>query len=94
MTIEREQAIAKLVTPAEAQHALDRLKPYQGVTNSWGSREALLITVDFLRSRFGKARCDSDGVSDCIRCQTMFLVRLTEQLLVATSEAGEADHVG
>lgn len=83
----REQAVRALVSPEFADHAFDALRAHCK-DNSWGSREALLSTVEFLRARYAKARCDSDGVSCCVRCQTMFLVRKMEALLVASSKLG------
>jgi hypothetical protein len=62
---------------------LDCLKPYNGKTNPLGHREALLFTTEFLRDRLEDARCDGEALADCVRCQTMFLVRTMAQLLVA-----------
>lgn len=61
---------------------------YHGKTNSWGKRAALKSTARDMRSRFEKAKCDSEAVSDCVRCNMMFLVGAVEDVLDATNEDG------
>jgi hypothetical protein len=74
------------VTEKAAAHAFDQLEQYNGKTNSWGARGALISTVGMLRGRYGSRRCDSDGAGDCERCQVMFLVTAMERLLAASAD--------
>jgi hypothetical protein len=79
-----EKAVASIL-PSARENAFRRLQPYHGVTNPWGSRSSLLYTAGFLRGAYENARCDSSGLSDCFRCQTMFLVHTMEELLAASA---------
>lgn len=64
------------------------LASYHGKTNSWGKRAALKSTAKYMRQRFEKTRCDSDGVGDCVRCQVMVMVKAIEDILETTDEDG------
>jgi hypothetical protein len=86
---DRGAAAVAAVPSADAEHAADMLREYHGETNSWGARSALICAVGMLRGRYQKARCDSDGVSDCVRCKTMFLVRTMERLLASSALSQE-----
>jgi hypothetical protein len=55
-----------------------------------GSREAIASGCEMLEERYSRARCDSDGVSGCIRCNTMFLVSTLTDLLAATAAKADA----
>ena len=86
LVLDRERGAAAVAAVGEAErlHAFDQLSAYNGQTNTWGKRSALVTTVGMLRNRYEKARCDDEGVAGCIRCQTMFLVKSMERLLAAS----------
>lgn len=59
----------------------DVLSSYHGRTNPGGEKEALLSAASLLRSRLDNVRCDSEAVSDCVRCSTVYLARKVERLV-------------
>ena len=67
---------------------------YHGKTNSWGSRRSTESTVKYMRGRFENAKCDNEGVGDCVRCQVMSMVKTIEDMLSATNDDGtlKPDH--
>lgn len=56
--------------------------------NSWGQRAAVASSVRFLEGRYLNARCDSEGVADCVRCKTMLLVNTMRDFLAETATDG------
>lgn len=55
----------------------------KGLVEIEAERAAVLSSVEFLRAKYGKARCDDQAVSCCVRCNTMYLVRKMDTLLAA-----------
>lgn len=49
-----------------------QLYPYNGKTNSWGQAAALRSAAKFLLARYETARCDSEAVSCCVRCASVY----------------------
>lgn len=78
--------LAERLTPAEIEHAFDQLQPYHGKTNTWGAQAAILSSVRTLREKLARAPCDDMAVSDCIRCNAMFLVKVVERLVARASQ--------
>lgn len=48
-------------------------------------REAVVSSIKLLLERFEKAQCDSDAVSDCARCNAVFLAKNVREMLDGTS---------
>lgn len=42
---------------------------------------AVESSIKFLLERYEHARCDSDGVSNCVRCQVVFLAKSVREML-------------
>lgn len=57
------------------------LLPYHGKENIAGAAAALLSSAKFLKDRFVSARCDSPAVSECVRCNAVFLAEHIEKLV-------------
>ncbi len=72
------------MTEPRVLHALDRFlprSPENGAATAWHcEREAVDASLKFLRERYAKARCDCPAVSECVRCNTMYLVRVVEDV--------------
>ena len=60
------------------------LKPMHAVTNPAGSRAAIAYSAKFLAERYERAPCDAEGSGECVRCNTMYLVRVLRQMLDET----------
>ena len=46
-----------------------------------GEREAIQSAANFIERHFQSIRCDSDGVSDCVRCNAQYLSKVLHQIL-------------
>lgn len=51
---------------------------------------AIRSAAEFLLSRYAKARCDSEAVSDCVRCNAVYLARVTLRDLCVGEEVRAA----
>lgn len=54
-------------------------------------REAVESSFNFLIKHFENARCDSDAVSNCVRCQTVFLAKSVREMLLSAQSAALGD---
>lgn len=63
-----------------AEHAF-RLCPCTEPCNCIPGHLAAASSARFLRERFEHQPCDSDGVSDCVRCTVIHLVTVAEKAL-------------
>lgn len=55
-------------------------------------REAVESSLKVLIAHYENARCDSEAVSECVRCNAVFLAKSVSEMLVdASSAAGDAD---
>jgi Lar family restriction alleviation protein len=57
-------------------------------------REALDLpsvtsSIEMLRERYTRARCDNEAVAGCVRCNVMFLIRTIERTRAALKQGAE-----
>jgi hypothetical protein len=85
---ERELIMATITRPTDP--GMDKVEAV--ATNL--ATPAVTSSLKFLRGRYQRARCDSEAVADCVRCQTMFLVRTLEDTRAAIAAMGHTPPSG
>ena len=84
-SLQREAAFMRRAQAAEAE--LAKVRAEQMIPD----RPAVESAVKVLIQRFEKAPCDSDGASQCVRCNVMFLARVMRDMLDASQPPAERE---
>jgi hypothetical protein len=57
--------------------------PLSAIAPTIQCRPAVESSIKFLLERYEQAKCDSDGVSNCVRCQVVFLAKSVREYFAA-----------